>query len=887
MAYAALISLGQILEQILNHDECLSMSLLEEQKVKDLLGNITFIQIFLVEYSQNGGEIVESLEVRTRDAAYEAADIIESQISNQFASESTSPGEWRLPKQLISALKNMMPAWHHNQDLQLVLQEIDLIVEEVMMYMNSCRVDDRQRGATSPISSSRRANSNKVRMVGFDDDLMQIKARLCGESSKLQTISIVGMGGIGKTTLAKNIFDDPSLGYYFDIRAWMTVSQNYRVREILLGLLGSMKMLNDGMHQESNAKLAERLHKCLKSRRYLIIMDDMWDTKAWDDVRIFFPDDDNGSRVLLTTRLSEVAVYANSCSSIHQLRFLDQCQSWILLTELVFPGKSCPPQLENTGKKIARSCRGLPLAISLVAGLLAEDKNRLDHWENIGENIAENLSMAATRNDEQLSKIFSLSYNHLPHHLRACFLYLGVFPEDYEIPVSKLSKLWAAEGFLRPVSHKSLQEIADECIEDLANRSLILVHKQRYNGRIKTCSLHDVLRDLCVRKARQEKFLDHVMERYTHGFPDSLKIQRRLSIHTDVVDEDDDLHASPARSLLYFCPYGSSLSYFHFHFRLLKVLDADRVYFEELPLEILQLVHLRYIAFTLNCTSYCTFPSSILRLRRLQTLIIRRGPSFRPFIHAFYLPVEIWKMPQLNHISVFYTSFLADPSSLRFDRRTPCDSVNLETLSNITNFNFTKKAVRMMRKLKKLSVFYGAIILARRSDYGLNNLVHLPQLEKLHFTYYRPLSCNVPTPKIAFPRTLNKLTLSECRFPWDHMTVVGSLPNLEVLKLLFNAFCGREWQPVEEEFSQLKYLAIHTTDLECWKAESRHFPRLEHLRLENCSRLENIPIDMGEIPRIELIELRNCSSSAVDSAKEILEEQQNQGNESLQVRFYS
>ncbi|KAL0355138.1 UNVERIFIED_CONTAM: putative late blight resistance proteinR1A-10 [Sesamum radiatum] len=671
--------------------------------------------------------------------------------------------------------------------------------------MNSCRVYDSQRSAASPISSSQRANSSKVRMVGFDDDLIQIKARLCGESSKLQTISIVGMGGIGKTTLARNVFDDPSLGYYFDIRAWTAVSQNYRVRDILLGLLGSMKMLNNRMDQESNTELAEHLHKCLKSRRYLIVLDDMWDTKAWDDMRLFFPDDDNGSRVLLTTRLSEVAVYANSCRPIHQLRLLDQYQSWILLTEILFPGKSFPPQLENIGKKIARNCRGLPLAICLVAGLLAEDKNTLDHWENIGENIAENLNMAATRNEEQLSKIFSLSYNHLPHHLRACFLYLGVFPEDYEIRVSGLN---------------------------------------------------------------------------------SLKIQRRLSIHTDVVDDDDDLLDSPARSLLYFCSYGSGISYFHFHFRLLKVLDATRVYFDEMPLEILQLVHLRYIAFTQNCRGYCTFPSSILRLHHLQTLIVRRGPSLRPFIDAFCIPVEIWKMPQISHISVFYTSFLTDPSSLNFDRRTPC-LVNLQTISNITNFNFTKKAVRMMQKLKKLKVYYGAFTLERRSDYGLNNLVHFHHLEKLSFSYRRSASCNVPTPIIAFPRTLKKLTLSDCRFPWEHMTVVGSLPNLEVLKLLWYAFCGREWQPVLGEFAQLKYLAIDTTDLERWLAESTNFPRLEHLRLENCSRLERIPTDIGEILTLELIELRNCSSSAVDSAKEILEEQQNQGNESLQVRLHS
>ncbi|KAK4395625.1 putative late blight resistance proteinR1B-12 [Sesamum angolense] len=284
------------------------------------------------------------------------------------------------------------------------------------------------------------------------------------------------------------------------------------------------------------------------------------------------------------------------------------------------------------------------------------------------------------------------------------------------------------------------------------------------------------------------------MERYTNGFPDSLKIQRRLSIHTDVVDDDDDLLDSPARSLLYFCPYGSALSYFHFHFRLLKVLDAAR----------------------------------------------ENSLSCEPTNSFFIYKLQLHQEGRQN------------------------DAKGEET-----------------------ERFYGAVTLERRSDYGLNNLVHLRKLEKLRFSYRRSVSCNVPTPILAFPRSLKKLTLSDCRFPWEHTTIVGSLPNLEVLKLLWYGFCGREWQPVLGEFSQLKYLAIDTTDLECWLADSTNFPRLEHLRLENCSRLERIPSDIGEILTLKLIELRNCSSSAVDSAKEILEEQQNQGNESLQVRFYS
>ncbi|XP_011084848.1 putative late blight resistance protein homolog R1A-3 [Sesamum indicum] len=147
-------------------------------------------------------------------------------------------------------------------------------------------------------------------------------------------------------------------------------------------------------------ELAECVYKTLKGRTYLIVMDDMWSTKTWDDVRRFFPDDQNGSRVLITTRLSDVAVYASS-SSLHQMRFLDEEWSWNLLHDKVFEQQSCPPELERIGRNIAQSCGGLPLAIAVVAGILAKVDRTPYHWEKIVENI----SAAVASNDEHFSKI--------------------------------------------------------------------------------------------------------------------------------------------------------------------------------------------------------------------------------------------------------------------------------------------------------------------------------------------------------------------------------------------------------------------------------------------------------------------------------------------------
>lgn len=175
---------------------------------------------------------------------------------------------------------------------------------------------------------------------------------------------------------------------------------------------------------------------------------------------------------------------------------------------ICFDSQHCPPDLEDIGKEIARSCRGLPLAIVVVAGLLSPDSNTTTLWEEIAKNVQ--AAIIATR-DEQFEKIMSLSYTYLPHHLRPCFLHMGVCPEDYEIHITKLIKLWVAEGFLKPSESKSLEETGEDYVEDLVKRNLVMVSNNKFNGKIST--IHDLTRELCARKAEKEKFLVCVMDR--------------------------------------------------------------------------------------------------------------------------------------------------------------------------------------------------------------------------------------------------------------------------------------------------------------------------------------------------------------------------------------
>ncbi|XP_073284320.1 putative late blight resistance protein homolog R1C-3 [Primulina huaijiensis] len=350
-------------------------------------------------------------------------------------------------------------------------------------------------------------------------------------------------------------------------------------------------------------QLAEDLYKSLKGRQYLIVMDDVWDTEFWDDIRRVFPDDNNGSRIILTTRLSEVAIHANSFSSIHHMSPLTLEESWNLLRATVFGEESCPSKFEKIGKDIAKNCKGLPLAVAVIGGLLSKGRRTQDYLEY----IARNVKSLVIGNDDRLMGILSLSYSYLPDHLKSCFLYMGVFPEDQEISVSQLVMLWLAEGFLKHVSSKNLEEVAEEYLNDLVNRNLVVACQRNHHGLIKTCSIHDLLRDLCVKKAEEESFL-LVIGRHVRLLSEGRKSSHRISIHKSHLGSSFiSGNINSIRSLLYFEPNysGDRKLYFLGRLKLLIVLDALSMVFREIPSEIFLLVNLRYLAFIYKRAGAC------------------------------------------------------------------------------------------------------------------------------------------------------------------------------------------------------------------------------------------------------------------------------------------
>ncbi|XP_027178397.1 late blight resistance protein R1-A-like [Coffea eugenioides] len=340
--------------------------------------------------------------------------------------------------------------------------------------------------------------------VGLDEAVKTIINRLTTGSKQLDIVSIVGMGGLGKTTLANTVYNrmQNSVCRHFHIHAWCTVSQAYSKHNLLAQILCSIHHGSPGEYLNKDEDgLAEELRRVLLRNRYLIVLDDLWDIKAWNLLERSFPNDANGSRILLTSRIHSLPLQLKHDSEPYHLRQLTDEESWALLQNKLFVEEGCPPTLTRVGFQIAKNCKGLPLTIILVAGILATTEQ--DCWVE----VAKTLSSSTIVETEQCKRTLELSYSNLPGHLKPCLLYFGAFPEDKDVPVRKLIWVWTSEGFLQKTEGKSLKNVADEYLTDLVQRSLVMVTRQRSISGAKACRIHDLIHEFCVKKAKEESFL--------------------------------------------------------------------------------------------------------------------------------------------------------------------------------------------------------------------------------------------------------------------------------------------------------------------------------------------------------------------------------------------
>ncbi|XP_073157711.1 uncharacterized protein [Henckelia pumila] len=338
------------------------------------------------------------------------------------------------------------------------------------------------------------ASTHESSIVGFYEQFSQIKNWLTDSThDRLQVLNIVGMAGIGKTTLARILFEPAATDYKFKIHVWASpsVSRTNNVQTVIRGILDSIRPKEDEvLDDKSIEQLTGILHRSLKGMRYLIVLDDVWDIQLWDDIKTSFPDDYTRSRIILTTRLTEMDFEDQLCRT-HRMRLLTPNYSWTLFCMKVFGEEKCPQELKYDAKHISGNCGGLPLAIVVIGGLLSKVSRNKDDWQLIASST--NSMVTST---EELKEILSLGYKYLPLHLRACFRYMIIFlVEDYELAVARLVRLWIDEGLVDQLGSKSLEEVADEYLKDLIDRGLVMVCKRNENGDAETCGISSIWKD--------------------------------------------------------------------------------------------------------------------------------------------------------------------------------------------------------------------------------------------------------------------------------------------------------------------------------------------------------------------------------------------------------
>ncbi|PIA31328.1 hypothetical protein AQUCO_05100101v1 [Aquilegia coerulea] len=444
--------------------------------------------------------------------------------------------------------------------------------------------------------------------VGLEDHTKTLVSELLKEEDRLCVVSIYGMGGLGKTTIAKEVYNHRNIKAHFDCYAWTSISQQMSTRE-----------------------------------RYLVVLDDIWNTTDWDILKPTFPNS-RGSKVMLSTRNEEIAIHADPMSFHLKPRFLTDDEGWELLCRITLSPLSSG-DLEECGRRMVKKCGGLPLAIIVLGGIL-QSKRSLGEWENVSKKIG------ISSHERRVLSILSLTYEELPYHSKPLFLYLGLFPEDSNIRVKKLVRMWMAERLIKEQEGETIKEVGRQCLDELIHRCMVQIGEKRLGGeRAKTCRLHDKMRDLCIEIGKKENFFKVMSHQNNDPSSSSsffLKL-RRCAIHVEEKGKQYIFpkHLTPCLRTAIFIPKDLSTEYcpniVYKDFKSLKVLEFQGQLKPEKELcgVVKKLSNLRYLSVRRLTFEFGNFIGNFVCL---ETLDLRNSD-----IDESMCKVISNVMPQLRH----------------------------------------------------------------------------------------------------------------------------------------------------------------------------------------------------------------------------------------------
>ncbi|VAH41050.1 unnamed protein product [Triticum turgidum subsp. durum] len=436
---------------------------------------------------------------------------------------------------------------------------------------------------------------------------------------QLKVVSIVGVGGLGKTTLANVVYQQ--IRGQFDCDAFVMVSLKPDLRRVLGSLL---RQVSKQSYSEVEAwdvvEIIDKIRQVLRDKRYLIIVDHIWDESAWNYIKTVLVENNCSSRVITTTRTAGVAA---SCSSsidgnIYKLNPLGHDDSKKLFYERIFGSKDgSHVELREISEKIIRKCDGVPLALITIASLLSHKSMNIHEWDTVNKSICSGLEKFP--NMEDMRQILSITYYDLPSHLKPCFLYLSVYPEDYTILSDHLVRRWISEGFVHGSDVDTLYKVWFGYFSDLINRSLIQPQHVDSRGNVGACRVHGMVLDLITSLSVEENFVTTLD---SHQPSDLSKKIHRLSIQNNQEHHTMSLSMvslSHVRSFIIF-PSATKLMPPLSRFQVLRVLDLEgcRDLENHHIHGVWNLFHLRYLG--LRDTNITKILKGVGNLYSLQTL---------------------------------------------------------------------------------------------------------------------------------------------------------------------------------------------------------------------------------------------------------------------------
>lgn len=698
--------------------------------------------------------------------------------------------------------------------------------------------------------------------------------------ARITVIPIVGMGGLGKTTVAKAVFNHELVKAHFDETIWVCVTATFDDKKILRAILESLTNLPSGL--DSKDAILRRLQKELEGKRYFLVLDDVWNenVKLWNNLKSLLLKITNsiGNRVLVTTR-SEEAGKIMETFPIYHLEKLSDDECWSIFKERASAnGLPLNPELEVIKNVLAEQFGGIPLVAKVLGGAV-QFKKRTETWLM---STLETLIMNPLQNENDVLSILRLSVDHLPNSsLKQCFAYFSNFPKGFNFEKEQLIQFWMAEGFIQPsdeVGTETMEDIGDKYFNILLARSLFQDIVKDENGKISHCKMHHLLHDLAYSVSKCE-----ALDSDLTGLVDDGPQIRQLSL----IGSGQNVTLPPRRSMKKVRSLFLDRDVFGHQildFKRLLVLNMSLCEIHNLPTSIGRLKHLRYLDVSNNMIK--KLPKSIVKLYKLQTLRLGcfRGEAPKKFrklisLRHFYMNV---KRPTTRHMPS-YLGRLVDLQSLPFFVVGTKKGFRIEELGYLSNLRgklklYNLELVRNKEEamgaelVKKDKVYKLKLVWSDEREVNDNHdtsvLEGLQPHRNLQYLTVEAFMGEL-FPNLTFVENLVKISLKNCS-RCRRIPTFGHLPNLKVLEIsglhnlksIGTEFYGNEYEerslfPKLKRFHLLDMENLGRWDEAAVPSEVAVFPYLEELKILDCPRLEIAPDYFSTLRTLEIDDVNN------------------------------